>query len=359
MKFKDYLRDQLIYIIIYIVSIFLVVGIMMLDLIIRNENLNLENVFYALFLAVIGLSFIIWIDFMKKKKFYTPLSNGLSEDNSMEYIFNTPENISNEFKLIHEILKRNYHMYMATLEKQRKTLKSQMDFNNRWIHQMKTPISVIKLMIENQMNQETETDLNTKMNYDSLEEELEKLTHGLEMALYTLRINDFELDMKVENIAVLDIIREVINDNKSTFIVNSIYPKVISNEDLVVKSDKKWLKFILSQILTNSIKYSKVKDIENKDITFEVMQEQDRTIISIKDKGVGIPRGDLQRVFDPFFTGSNGRRFTESTGMGLYLSKDAAQRLGHEIEIESTESEGTTVNIIFYHGKSIYHLEKA
>lgn len=356
MKFKDYLRDKLMYVFIYMVSIFLVIAIMMLDLIIINKKLNIENVAYALFLSLVGLSIIIWIDFVKKKKFYAPLSRGLSEDNNMEYIFNTPDNLSSEFQLIKQILIKNYNMYMTILEKQRKTLKSQMDFNNRWVHQMKTPISVIKLIIENQKNQEI--DVSTKKNYDSLEEEIEKLTHGLEMALHTLRINDFELDIKVEDIPVLDIVREVINDNKSTFIVNSIYPKVTSNENMVVTSDKKWLKFIISQILINSIKYSKVKDIEHKEITFEIMKEQEKTIISIKDRGVGIPKGDLQRVFDPFFTGTNGRRFTESTGMGLYLSKDVAQRLGHDIEIESIEGEGTIVNIIFYHGKSIYHLEK-
>lgn len=356
MKFKDYLRDQLIYVLIYLISISLVIGIMMLDLIIRGEKLNLANIFYALLLSFLGFATMIWIDYMKKKRFYTPLSKGLREDYDMEYIFNTPDNLSKEFDLIKDILTSNYNIYMTTLEKQRKTSKSQMDFNNRWVHEMKTPVSVIKLILENEMNKDM--DLNTRKNYVSIQEEIEKLTNGLEMALHTLRINDFELDFKVEDISLLEIIREVINENKSTFIVNSIYPKVISKEDMIVKSDKKWVKFVLSQILTNSIKYSKVKDIENKEITFQLVKDNDKNIISIKDKGVGIPKGDLERVFDPFFTGINGRRFTESTGMGLYLSKDVAKRMGHDLEIESIEGEGTMVNIIFYDGKSIYNLEK-
>lgn len=329
---------------------------MMLDLIIRGENLNLKSIIYALLLSFIGLALILGIDYMKRRRFYRPLSKGLREDYDMDYIFNTPDQLSKEFDLMKEILINNYNIYMATLEKQRKASKSQMDFNNRWIHQMKTPISVIKLILENEMHKDM--DFNTKKSYESIQEEIEKLTHGLEMALHTLRINDFELDFKVEEVSLLETVREVINENKSTFIVNSIYPKVISKEDRMVKSDKKWVKFIISQILTNGIKYSKVKESKNKEIIFELIKDHDKSIISIKDRGVGIPKGDLERVFDPFFTGINGRRFTESTGMGLYLSKDVAQRMGHDLEIESIEGEGTLVNIIFYDGKSIYHLEK-
>ena len=356
MKFRDYLRDRLIYIFIYFISMSLVMAVMMLDLIIRGQNLNLMNIIYALLLSLMGLALILGIDYMKKGRFYGPLFKGLKEDYDMEYIFNTPDNLSKEFDLIKDILKSNYNIYMTTLEKQRKTSKSQMDFNNRWIHQMKTPVSVIKLILENEMGKDM--DFNTKKNYESIEEEIEKLTHGLEMALHTLRINDFELDFKVEDISLLEIIREVVNENKSTFIVNSIYPKVISKEDMTVKSDKKWVKFIISQILINSIKYSKVKESENKEIIFELNRDKDKSIISIKDQGVGIPEGDLERVFDPFFTGANGRRFTESTGMGLYLSKDVAKRMGHDLEIWSKEGKGTLVNILFHDGKSIYHLEK-
>lgn len=356
MQFKDYMKDKTLYIIIYFINTLLVMTIMMLDLIIRKEFLKMSNIIYSFILSSIVLVILISIDFFRKKKVYDAINYGLCNEGDLQYIFNIPDNVSNEYKFLKEVLIRNYNIYINTLEKYKKTAKTQTDFNNRWIHEMKTPVSVIKLMLENEKDKNI--DKSTRENYESIEEEAEKLSHGLEMALHTLRINDFELDFKVEEVSLLEIIRTVVNENKSTFIVNSIYPKVLSQEDILVKSDKKWVKFLISQIISNSIKYSKVKENRDKDIIIKLYKENNNTIISIKDNGVGIPKGDLDRVFDPFFTGINGRRYLESTGMGLYLSKDICTRLGHGIDIKSIEGEETTVSITFYDGKSIYNLEK-
>lgn len=356
MRFKDYLKDKLLYIVIYLINTFLVMAVMMLDLIIRKEPLRTSNVIYALILSSIALGVLIAIDYIKKKKFYNPINYGLEKDEDVQYIFSIPNNINNEYKFLREVLIRNYTIYINTLEKYKKTAKTQTDFTNRWIHEMKTPISVIKLMLENEKDKVI--DEATKRNHQSIEEEIEKLSHGLEMALHTLRINDFELDFKVEEVSLLKIVRTVINENKSAFIVNAIYPKVLSREDIIVKSDKKWIRFLVSQIISNSIKYSKVKEDRDREIIIKLYKENDNTIISIKDKGVGIPKEDLDRVFDPFFTGTNGRRYLESTGMGLYLSKDICIRLGHGIDIKSIEGKETTVSITFYNGKSIYNLDK-
>lgn len=354
MKFKDYLKDRLLYIVFYIISTTLVIVVMMLDLIIKGEKLKVSNIAYAYILSTVFLVLLITIDYMKKRKFYSAINDGLDSYENLEYIFNIPNNISREHNMLKELLIKDYKVYQNTLEKYKKSYKTHTDFNNRWIHQMKTPISVIKLILENEKDKNI--DEATKKSYESIEEEMEKLSNGLEMALYTLRVNDFEQDFKVEEINILDIVRIIINENKNAFIVNSIYPKIISNEDIVVKTDKKWIKFIVGQIISNSIKYSKVKESKEKSIVINIHKEDDKVILSIKDNGVGIPSQDLERVFNPFFTGENGRVYSESTGMGLYLSKDICNRLGHGIDIESTEGIGTTVNIVFHHGKSIYNL---
>ena len=354
MKFKDYLKDRLLYIVFYIISTTLVIVVMMLDLIIKGEKLKVSNIAYAYILSTVFLVLLIAIDYMKKRKFYSAINDGLDSYENLEYIFNIPNNISREHNMLKELLIKDYKVYQNTLEKYKKSYKTHTDFNNRWIHQMKTPISVIKLILENEKDKNI--DEATKKSYESIEEEMEKLSNGLEMALYTLRVNDFEQDFKVEEINILDVVRNIINENKNAFIVNSIYPKIISNEDIVVKTDKKWIKFIVGQIISNSIKYSKVKKSKDKSIVINIHKEDDKVILSIKDNGVGIPSQDLERVFNPFFTGENGRVYSESTGMGLYLSKDICNRLGHGIDIESTEGIGTTVNIVFHHGKSIYNL---
>ncbi len=354
MKFKDFLKDKLLYIFIYFISTFLAITIMMLDLIIREEKLKISNIIYAFVLSSVFLVIFLYIDYMKKRKFYNLINSKRNNDCDLTYVFNIPDNLSKEYDFFKEILISNYLKYIDTLEKYKKTSETQNYFNNRWIHQMKTPVSVIKLILEDEKDRNLDED--TKKNYESIEEEIEKLSHGLEMALCTLRVSNFELDFKVEDVSLFETIRSVINENKNAFIVNSIYPKIISNEDIIVKTDKKWIKFVISQIISNSIKYSKVKNSVNKTIEIKVKNEDNKTILLIEDKGVGIPNQDLDRVFDPFFTGKNGRKYLESTGMGLYLVKDICDRLGHGILIESIEEEGTKISIVFYHGKSIYDL---
>lgn len=354
MNFKKYLKDRLLYIVFYFISVSLAIIIMSLDLIIRKERLSISNIIYAFILSSIFLIILIVVDYMKKNKFYQVINKGLKENENLEYIFNLPDNIGEEQDVVKELLINNYMIYENTLDKYRKINKTQIDFNNRWIHQMKTPISVIKLILEN----EKEKSMNepTKRSYESIEEEIEKLSSGLEMALYALRVNDFNQDFKIEEINPIEITRAVINENKNTFILNSVYPKLVSEKEIRVKSDKKWLKFIINQIISNSIKYTKVKNSENKFINIMLCEKEDKVILSIEDNGIGIPKQDIDRVFNPFFTGENGRKHSESTGMGLYLSNDIVKKLGHNLYIESTEGIGTKVSIVFHHGKSIYNL---
>lgn len=353
MSLKDYLRDRLCYILFYFINTFLVVLVMFLSLIIR-KGASISDIAYAFLLSSVFLVLLLIIDYTKKREFYKVINKGLEEEEDTEHIYSIPDDIDREHDVFKRLLIKNYMTFENTLDKYRKTYKTQIYFNNRWIHQMKTPVSVIKLALENEKDKNI--DEQTRKNYESMEEELEKLSNGLEMALYALRVNDFELDFKVEDINLLESVRTVINENKNAFIVNSIYPKIVSEEYLTVKSDKKWIKFVIGQIVSNSIKYSRVKSGESKSVIFKIYREDDRSILSVEDMGVGIPAEDLDRIFNPFFTGKNGRIYLESTGMGLYLSKEICNRLGHDLNVESVEGEGTTVDIIFYHGKSIYDL---
>ena len=354
MNIKDYLKDRLLYILFYCINTFLVILVMALSLIIRKEGIVTSDVAYAFLLSSVFLALLLIIDYMKKREFYRAINQGLDEEEGTEHIYSIPDNIDREHDALKKLLTKNHMAFENTLDKYRKTYKNQMYFNNRWIHQMKTPVSVIKLALENEKDKNI--DEQTRKSYESMEEEIEKLSNGLEMALYTLRVNDFELDFKVEEISLAESVRNVINENKNAFIVNSIYPKIVSEEDLTVKSDKKWIKFVIGQIVSNSIKYTKVKAGKGKSVIFRIYEEDDKCILSIEDMGVGIPAEDLDRVFNPFFTGKNGRTYLESTGMGLYLSKEICHRLGHDLNVKSVEGEGTTVSVIFHHGKSIYNL---
>ncbi|KNF09599.1 sensor signal transduction histidine kinase [Gottschalkia purinilytica] len=354
MNFIKYLKDRISYFLIYFISIGLTIFIISLDLIIREEKLSTDNILYTLILSTILLIVFIVIDYSKKHGFYKGLNMALEENENSNEIFKLPKDNSIEHELFKKLLIKNYDSYENKLEKYRENYKDYTYFKSRWIHQMKTPVSVIKLMLENE--EDRNIDETARRNYASMKEEIEKLSHGLEMALYTLRVNDFEQDFKVERVNILEVVRNIINESKNTFIMNSIYPKIDVKEDIEVKTDKKWIKFVIRQIISNSIKYSKVKESENKSVLVTVNTDAEKTILSIKDKGVGIPKQDLGKVFDPFFTGRNGRIYSESTGVGMYLAKTICNKLGHDISVKSEEGEWTEITIVFYKGRSLYDI---
>jgi len=121
-------------------------------------------------------------------------------------------------------------------------------------------------------------------------------------------------------------------------------PKVEIDKSIQVYSDSKWLKYILEQVITNAVKYSRDK---GKYITINTSENDEYVKLNIIDQGVGILKKDINRVFDLFFTGHNGRKFGESTGMGLYIVKKVCEYLQHEVFIESKVNEGTEVTIAF------------
>lgn len=200
---------------------------------------------------------------------------------------------------------------------------------------MKTPVSVINLLLQEYEGEEVSS---------NIQQELDKIDKGLNMAMYFARLDQFQKDFSVEKVNLYNDVIELVNKERRLFIKNRIIPKVELDKDLVVYSDKKWLRFIIEQIIINGVKYSKdygkyliIKNIENSEYI----------IINIIDEGIGIPKKDIKRVFEPFFTGKNGRKFGESTGMGLYIVKKVCDNLGHRVEIKSEIEKGTRVSILF------------
>jgi len=209
------------------------------------------------------------------------------------------------------------------------------DFINRWVHQMKTPLSVIQLTL-----QEVEEDSAA----DSIQEELDRLRKGLEMVIYTSRLDRFEDDFHVEPTLLRKAVSEAVADNRRLFIRRGIHPEIQVDGELTVYTDAKWLLFMLTQILTNAVNYTAGS---GKSVTISSYLQGKHAVLQIIDQGIGISPEDLKRVFNPYFTGERGRQYHESTGMGLYLVHEVCARLGHTVELQSKPGEGTTLRLIF------------
>ena len=159
--------------------------------------------------------------------------------------------------------------------------------------------------------------------------------------MYYVRSNKVEKDYIIKKTNLRKVIDNVITKNKKDLINKKI--KIDIKVKDYVYSDSKWLEFIINQIIINSIKYTK----ENPEIIIKQIKTKENVILSIKDNGIGIKKEEQNKVFNKGFTGTNGRKNNNSTGIGLYLVKKLTEKLGHNIKIISKENIGTEVQIIF------------
>ncbi len=191
------------------------------------------------------------------------------------------------------------------------------------------------MIIENNKNEITK----------SIYEELEKIENYIEQALFYARSNTVEKDYYIKEAVLKDIVNESIKKNKNMLIQEKI---ILSLHDLElqVSTDSKWIVFILNQLIQNSVKYR--KQDTNLEIEIYAKQGGENVILYIKDNGSGIKQGEIARVFEKGFTGTNGRLSNKkSTGIGLYLCKKLCDKLGISIELNSVQYEGTEIQLVF------------
>ena len=328
MKYREYLKDNLIGIIIYLSTIILIV------LILNAFKMPVfVSIICFLLLIVCGLS-IITISFIKKNIFYKNYLFNLDKLSKKYLILETiPEPETYEEKiLVNSLYEINKSMIENINEYQRSTIEFK-EFVELWIHEVKIPISSMVLKCHN-----------NKEKYDkSILSLIRRLDNQINEVLYYVRSENTEKDFSITEVSLKEVIRNVGLKNKDDLLENNI-DFITDLKNIKICTDKKWLEFIINQIINNSIKYKKGKDSYIKISAFE---QVDKAIIEIEDNGIGIPSKDLKRVFDKSFTGSNGREKVKSTGMGLYIVKKLCDKLGHNIKIESKEKEYTKVIIEF------------
>lgn len=200
------------------------------------------------------------------------------------------------------------------------------DYYTTWVHQIKTPISAMKMILESEDTEE----------HHELLAELFRIEQYVEMVLSYLRLGSAASDFVFQEYDLDAIIRQAIHKYALQFIRHRIRLEY-SPVDVKVLTDEKWLLFMIEQIISNSIKYTRQGSV-----TITVTSDK---VLRISDTGIGIASEDLPRIFEKGFTGYNGRSNKKSTGLGLYLCKMAADRLSHKISAESTPGLGTVISV--------------
>lgn len=331
-----------------------------------------QDLVYAAVLDAILLLITVLVGFFRYSSKVKALSNALKRP--VEEQAQLPE-ATDDVEILYHRLLENQSIARSESESSAAIRQSQMrDYYAMWVHQIKTPISAMKLLLEAEREELGQlicddeqsqchigdmtggnigaAGLNAALkqqaalkelsdNMDSFEDELFRIEEYVSMALQYQRVSSTENDFVLEKVSVDGVIRDTIKKYAKIMIRRHIGINY-SGTGQEVYTDGKWLAFMLEQILSNAIKYT-----PHGVVTIETAEEKDRFFITIKDTGIGIKAEDLPRVFEKGYTGYNGHADKKATGIGLYLCRQMADKLGHTIRMESEIGKGTKVWIGF------------
>lgn len=248
-----------------------------------------------------------------------------------------------------EIMQQLNQMRIDVENASQKSSEDMTDYYTMWAHQIKTPIFALRLLLQE----------STEENKEKLSE-LFKIEQYVEMVLGYLRTEDMSSDLKLSRCSLDRIIRDQIHKYAGIFVSKKLtltYESISQD----VLTDEKWLGFVIGQILSNALKYTRTGGIriylekklslDTDDVSISIRNDDcnkvENLTLIIEDTGIGIRAEDIPRIFEKGYTGANGRDDNRATGIGLYLSNKIMGKLGHRLYITSTEGKGTKVFLEF------------
>ncbi len=293
-----------------------------LDIAFQDVSILYINLVYI----ITFLLFICW-RYKKETTYYKELGESATFDS-------LPEGESSFEKKITSIMEE---LILVNNEELNQLKVEHLEENDRiltWIHEVKTPLTGMRLIIDAVQ----EPSLRKKLEVEWL-----RIHLLLDQQLHHTRLPSLEKDYVVEPVPLQKLIHKEIKELQAWCMQKGIGFEIDLLQEEVL-TDQKWLAFILRQLLSNAVKYS------NPDNEIHISSREDEaghTILTVKDFGSGITKADLPRIFEKSFTGTTGRNTAASTGMGLYLTKKAADRLGMRIIVDSKVDEGSTFSLRF------------
>lgn len=304
-----------------------------------------------------------------------------------------------------------YQECLLLLEKEKESIQNEIydrqyditEYYAMWVHQIKTPIAALKLLIDEELDLDDtiESDI-CVMKTTKKQQELFRIEQYVDMALQYIRLGANTNDFVIREVNLDSVIKNTVHKYAAQFIYKKLYLHYESTQ-LWAVTDEKWIGFVIGQLLSNAIKYTKEGGItiqtqykkhiaeevqsteynslwgtqENEILDFKESRNTDRNAdlcskfssnrianwmkkkdsfiyqeiyIIIEDTGIGIKAEDLPRVCERGYTGYNGHNGLgagrQSTGIGLYLCKQILDKLGHKLVITSKEGEGTQAKIV-------------
>ena len=328
MKLIEYIKEKFVFMVINIVMT--LSGVVIL----KALKVDTYAIVFISMLNLIGVFSCYIYDYFNRKKYYDNLFKNLDGLDKKYFIAEILE--SGDFiesNIIYSVLEECTKSMKDEVADLKRNINDYKEYIETWVHEIKTPIASARLILEND-----EGYINK-----SVLEEIEKVEGFIEQVLFYARSSTVERDYIIKKIPLKNSINSVIRKNANILIEKRVK---IQLEDIEKKvyCDSKWIEFILQQIISNSVKYM---DKDEKYIKIRCLEKDKNIILKILDNGIGISEKSIEKVFEKGYTGENGRKYNNSTGMGLYLCKKLCLKLGLGISIKSKLGVGTEVTIVF------------
>ncbi|MFV0362687.1 MAG: sensor histidine kinase [Suipraeoptans sp.] len=328
MTIGRYLRDKILIIILNILCAFF---LSIYLLVVGNTHVTIALIL-VVWTAVVLL--VILVDYLRQSRYFGEI-NSLMDSLDQPYLIQElmrPTGRLND-ALYHDILYKSNKAVIEQINQLRGEQKEYREFIESWIHEVKLPITGMRLACHNIKSDEGKR----------LEIYLSEMDHIVEQALFYARSEAVYKDFQIREINLEELITSILSKNKYLLIQNQMNANVLM-ADSIVYSDKKWIEYIITQIIINAVKY---KCETGSEITFDTSWDANNTKLIISDNGIGIKEDELPQIFNKGFTGTNGRTREHSTGIGLYLCKKLCNKLDVGINCESVEGKYTRIVLIF------------
>lgn len=298
-------------------------------------DIPFDAIIYGCELSFVWCAVCLFIDFYKYYKRHKLLHI------NREQFFDDAEQLPEHMDIIEydyqELAKELYQAKQELISKNRIAKKELLDYYGMWVHQIKTPIAALDILLQNterMLYQLDEKEMMQKaISVSDMKMELFKIEQYVEMALNYLRVEDISSDLVFKKQELDDMVCQVIRKYAKIFISKKIKLDFKPTKACIV-TDEKWFIFVLEQLISNALKYTKKGQIS--------IYMKEKSLV-IEDTGIGIPAEDLPRIFEKGFTGYNGRENKKSTGIGLYLCKNIMDKLQWNITVDSEVGSGTKI----------------
>ncbi|HID8236704.1 TPA: HAMP domain-containing histidine kinase [Clostridioides difficile] len=330
MSFKDFLKDKLGFLVYNFTFLIFTVSVIIFSTV---DVFLTDTILYILVVNVVFLFLYLFISYIKKNKFLDKIKNDTFKINMNDIEL---ARCKNEEKIYLNIIKNHQYQCNNIINNNIEKFEENKEILNMWVHDVKIPIAIIKLILE-----QNENLIDEKIS-DDIDSEIFRIENSVEKILYLSRLEDFHKDFLIQEVNIEKIIRNIIKKYSKYFISKKIILD-LNNLNFKVLSDEKWLYFIFEQLLSNSLKYSSLGD----NISIYCKRTKNYLQLRVEDTGCGIKKEDLNRIFNKGFTGNNGRNNSKSTGLGLYLVKELCDKLGHKIDVDSEYNQYTKFTITF------------